>query len=70
VQARVRDKRLGPQTLKEHGLRDSFRPSVEEKLQELEGLRGERRSAAMAKKHTPTGVEFAFSKDDTHGASR
>jgi hypothetical protein len=70
VQARVRDERLWPQTLDEFGLRDSFRPSVEQKLQELEGLKGKWRSAAMTKEYTPTRVELAFSEHDTHGASR
>jgi hypothetical protein len=69
VQARVRDKRLWPQTLEELGFRDGFRPSVEQKLQELEGLGGKWRSLAMTKEHTPTRVELAFSEDDIHGAS-
>ena len=66
VQARVGDERLRPQTLDELRLGDSLRPAIEKQLQELEGLRGKRHSASMAKKRPPTGVEFAFSKNDTH----
>ena len=66
VQARVGDERLRPQTLEKLCLRDSLRPPIEQDLQQLEGLRGKRHGAAVAKEHPPAGVELAFSKNDTH----
>jgi hypothetical protein len=67
VQTRVGDERLRPQTLEQFRLGHSLRPSIEKQLQELEGLGGKRHSTSMAKKHPLPGVEFALSKNDTHG---
>ncbi len=66
VQARVGDKRLRPQTLEQFRLRHRLRPPIEQQLQELEGLRGQRHRASMAQERTLPGVELAFSKNDTH----
>jgi len=66
VQTRVGDERVWPQALEQFRLRDSLRSAIEQQLQELEGLGRKRNSASMAKKRMPTGVEFAFSKDEAH----
>jgi hypothetical protein len=66
VQARVGDEGLWPKMLEELGLRNSLRPPIEKKRQELEGFKGKRRDASMAKKQTPAGVELALSKGKPH----
>ncbi len=66
VQARVGDERVWPQALEQFRLRNSLRSAIEQQLQELEGFGRKRNGASMAKKRMPTGVEFAFSKDEAH----
>ncbi len=66
MQARIGDERLRPQTLEELCLRDRLGAAIEQNLQQLEGLRGKRRRAAMPKEHPLAGVELAFSKNNTH----
>lgn len=70
VQTRVGDEGVRPEMLEQLVLRHGFRPSFQEELEELERLGRKLDRAPVAKEQMPAGVEFAVSKEDTHGRFR